>query len=267
MPVLATGNDGVQYVVKSPSAQPGRNSLFNEAAGTELYRALGLPTPMWRAVYLPAGLRVPDVVCQSAFDCDSRKRQNISFASRCVSSPDARTTDILSSSAFARIKRPELFWLAWLTDVCASHADNRQAVFLEGTDRRIDPIFVDHGEMFGGANGKAAPLPIASRYLDPRAYPEFTNQTYKFIERRISSLDCNALVRRIHTLPIDWRTDSAQKSLAATFERLTQRRVWEDLLWEIALIAPMPRKRDNANCSTAGRIVPARILHARVQEC
>ncbi len=264
--MLATGSDGSEYVVKLSGVPSNNNTLFNEAAGTELYRALGLPTPMWRPIYLSAEFLTSWDRSQSAFDGDSRRRQDIGFASRCVSSSDARTTDILSSSAFARIKQPELFWLAWLTDVCASHTDNRQAIFLEDSDRHLEPIFVDHGEMFGGRNGNAAPLPVASRYLDPRAYPAFTSQTYKFIERRISSLDCDVLVPRISRIPVDWRTDSAQRSLVAALERLTQRRVWENLLHGIALNAFTTQKRDDANYNSLFRASSARVLHARVQE-
>jgi hypothetical protein len=245
MPFLATGNDGLRYVVKLPGALSHSNALFNEAAGAELYRALGLPTPMWRLVYLPAEILA--LFDARRFDGGASSRSNISFGSCCVWRPEDRVTDLLPSSSFARIKQPELFWLAWLTDVCASHANKRQALFIEDSDRRILPQFIDHKEMFGGVNGGETPTPVASRYLDPRAYPAFADETCRVIDRHILSLDCDTLIRRINCLPTDWRTSDAQKSFAAALDRLTQRRVWESLLENISLISHAPGKPDDAN--------------------
>jgi len=47
-PILAQASDGHTYVVKFANNLQGPNLLFNESAGSELYRACGLAVPEWR---------------------------------------------------------------------------------------------------------------------------------------------------------------------------------------------------------------------------
>src|SRR5580700_5874154 len=47
-PFLAQASDGLFYVVKFAHNLQGPNLLFNESAGTELFRCCGLAVPEWR---------------------------------------------------------------------------------------------------------------------------------------------------------------------------------------------------------------------------
>ena len=62
-PILAQASDGFLYVVKFANNLQGPNVLFNESAGSELFRAIGVPVPEWRP------LRVSDSFLEKNRDC------------------------------------------------------------------------------------------------------------------------------------------------------------------------------------------------------
>jgi hypothetical protein len=112
------------------------------------------------------------------------------------------------------------FWLAWMVDICAGHADNRQALFQEDAKGCLNAIFVDNGHLFGGPKGEQRPCILASRYLDPRIYQRVSSIHRLNLPRMVSSLDVKELWQRIEALPPDWKTASALDGFAQCLDRL-----------------------------------------------
>ena len=51
-PILVEASDRNLYVVKSQDNLQGRNVLFNEVVGSEMFRQVGLPGPERALIYL-----------------------------------------------------------------------------------------------------------------------------------------------------------------------------------------------------------------------
>ena len=230
-PILAHADDGAFYVVKFQGSDPEQHALFNEAAGTILYRTIGLPVPDWRPIYVTQRfLERNPIVDHETPTGRWTPGSGFAFASRLVIGHHGRCQDLLPSRSISRLRRSEMFWLAWLVDVCAFHSDNRQAVFTEAADGKIDTTFIDHGRMFGGLTGFDMPKEMASRYLDARFYPEFTPAIIKRIEHFLLQFNPQSCLDQITTVPNTWVTPEGLCNLNTTLSRLSERKVWENIL-------------------------------------
>lgn len=257
-PLLALADNDGFYVVKFEGNVPGQHALFNEAAGTILYRTIGLPVPDWQPVYVTQSFFERNSVADHETPTGSwRPRSGFAFASRLVIGHQGSCHDLLPSRSIARLRQSEMFWLAWLVDVCALHSDNRQAVFTVAADGKIDTIFIDHGRMFGGLTGFDEPKMIASRYLDARFYPEFTSNTFETIKRLLLEFNPDECLKQVTAVPDTWVTSQALCNLRATLSHLTERNVWENMLHTIvsSLVERRPRNEHesiqsgpNPNC-------------------
>jgi len=78
---------------------------------------------------------------------------------------------------FQAVRNRGNFWLAWLIDICAKHADNARQSFWMAHDR-LKAYFVDQGHLFGGPKGEQRPRFLASRYLDPRIYQSISRSNF-----------------------------------------------------------------------------------------
>lgn len=233
-PILAQASDGGLYVVKFRNSLQGPHLMFNESMGAELYRACGLLVPKWRPIYVDERFLDEHRECWlESEDGPVRPSAGWCFASKFVHGPEIRLLDILPGNAICRVRNKESFWLARLIDVCASHADHRQAVFAEYPDRQIDAVFIDHGHLFGGATGLEQPRPAASQYLDPRMYPDPSNACVQRIKTTIGELDAGELRSHMLELPAGWKPQLAQEAFELCLERLTEPRVWENVLYEL----------------------------------
>ena len=222
-PILAEASDGFLYVVKFANNLQGPNLLFNESAGSELFRACGVPVPEWRP------LRVSDSFLEKNPDCwmqtpDGRLRptSGLCFGSRFLGGNGKRILEILPNSSFNRVRNQTTFWLAWLVDICAEHCDNRQALFLEDAEGWLSAYFVDHGHLFGGPNGELEKNFHASRYLDARIYAKVSSETCWNIQNALWALDTDMLLQRIEELPADWKQASGRDSFERCLQRLTK---------------------------------------------
>lgn len=219
-PILIDAGDGCQYVVKFPSNPQGPNVLFNEVAGTELYRQFGLPVPEWRLVYVSEGfLRAHPDSWRETPKGRQMPEPGWCFGSRYLGMKDAGIYEILPRSQFSRIENRQDFWKAWVLDILCEHADNRQAVFLRGNLSRTHAFFVDHGHVLGGAHGEISPIFWASRYLDPEIYIEPEAQAADELTKAWRALDLEGLSRLLGELPSAWRTPSG----LSRFERVGER--------------------------------------------
>jgi hypothetical protein len=176
-PILVQASDGLLYVVKFTNNLQGPNVPFNESIGTELYRACGLAVPSWKPVLVTNSFldKNPDCWMQTPAG-RLRPDSGLCFGSRFLGGDGIRLLEILPGTSFERVRDRKNFWLAWLIDICAEHVDNRQAVFVEDSDGSLDPSFFDMGHLFGGPKADQAKHFRASRYLDPRIYPEVTSE-------------------------------------------------------------------------------------------
>jgi hypothetical protein len=209
-PILVQADDDLLYVVKFINNLQGPNVLFNEGAGTELYRACGLSTPRWKPLLLTNSFL--DQNRGSWMETDKgalRPEAGLCFGSLYLGAGGRKLFEILPGSSLSRIDNRASFWLAWLVDACGNHVDNRQAIFAEDTGGKLNAFFVDHGHLFGGPNGVRRMPFVGSRYLDPRIYPDLERKEVQALLKVVRSLDTEQLSRRVQALPEDWKTASA----------------------------------------------------------
>lgn len=264
-PLLAEADDGGLYIVKFQSCNAGQHELFNEAAGSALYRAIGLSVPNWRPVRVTQKfLDQNPMAVRETVTGRTTPSTGFAFASSLIVGHQNRCLDLLPSSAIARLRHAEMFWLAWLVDVCASHSDNRQAVFTESADGGIDATFIDHGRMFGGLTGFDRPKVLASRYLDARFYPEFTTATFRTVQRLLLRFNADTCLRQITTVPDTWVTSEGLSIFQTTLSRLSEQNVWENMLNEIVATHTRHKPQREHGTLQFGNAPDCRVLHSRV---
>ncbi len=216
---LTEASDDEIYVVKLTDKQLGENLLFNEVMGTELYRACGLAVPPWRRVLVTDDFirQNPGYWRQTPEGRESPS--GVFFGSSYLGCNPSTVFEILPGGYFSRVRAAD-FWLAWLVDICASHTDNRQALFVQRETHELDPIFIDFGHMFGGPNGDKEPHFIASRYRDVRIYPRLTARFLLTIRRTAASLNAEKLWRQVGKVPDEWKSQRGVQNFATCLNRL-----------------------------------------------
>ncbi|MGD0801834.1 MAG: hypothetical protein ABR906_11005 [Terracidiphilus sp.] len=226
-PVLVQASDGLFYAVKFKNNLQGANILLNEAAGTELFRACGLASVPWKPLLL-----TPDFVDKNP-DCWMRTptgvlrpEPGLCFGSRFLGASGLRPLEILPGAYFSRVRNRMSFWLARVVDICAQHADNRQALFVEDAEGWLDAFFIDHGHLFGGPKGCAQPDLKASAYLDSRIYADVLSNELEGFLQLPRTLNTDDLWQLVNALPADWKT----KSALLGFEQCLNRLANENLL-------------------------------------
>jgi hypothetical protein len=221
-PILAEASDGLVYVVKFTNNPQGPNLAFNESAGSELFRACRVAVPSWKA------LVVTDLFLEKNPSCwiqtptgRLRPDSGLCFGSLFLGGNGKRILEILPGSSFQRVRNRPSFWLAWLIDICAEHADARQALFVEDIEGWLDAHFVDHGHLFGGPRTVLKKNFIASRYLDPRIYQDVSSIELQGFMEIVRRLDGDQLWKRVRALPAEWKAASALNSFAQCLDRLS----------------------------------------------
>jgi hypothetical protein len=230
-PILARASDGLLYVVKFTNNLQGPNLPFNESIGSDLYRACGLAVPSW----MP--LLVTDAFLDQNHDCWMQTQEGylrpdsgLCFGSRFLGEDGVRLLEILPGTSFKRVRDREKFWLAWLIDICAGLADNRQAIFVEDAEGWLNAFFIDHGHLFGGPKGDKRPHFQTSRYLDPRIYDDVSSRQLLGFHKVARCLDVDSLWRRVQTLPNDWKTRSALDRFEECLCRLSMPNLLQNIL-------------------------------------
>jgi hypothetical protein len=229
-PILAQASDGLLYVVKFTNNLQGANLPFNESAGSELFRACGLAVPSWKPLFVGDSFldQNPDCWMQTP-EGRLRPDSGLCFGSRYLGEEGIRLLEILPGTSFNRVRNRENFWLAWMIDICANHADNRQAIFVEDAEGWLEAHFVDHGHLFGGPKGEQRLHFQASRYLDPRIYQCVSLQQRCYFQTIAGSIDVDQLWQRIQALPSDWKTAAALKSFADCLDRLSNAKLLQNI--------------------------------------
>ena len=264
-PILAQANDGLFYVIKFNNNLQSANLPFNESIGSELLQACGLAVPSWKPflatnefldqnqdcwIETPAGRLRPD--------------SGLCFGSRFLGGEATRLFEILPGNSFKRVRNLQCFWRAWLIDICAQHAANRKAIFLETVGGGLEAFFIDNGHLFGGPKGELRPHFLESRYLDPRIYQGVSSQYLLEIQKVAGSLDVDQLWRRTQALPEAWKTKSALDGFRRCLDKLSS----PSLLLEILDRMSDVYQRANGFESTGienRRKPPMGVLHPGVQ--
>ena len=221
-PILVQASDGHYYVIKFANNLQGANLPFNESAGTLLYRAFGLPCPSWKSLVIADSFLDRNPQCWiHDVQGSLRPTSGLCFGSLFVGNLGARPLEILSGASFSRIRNPKLFWLAWMVDICARHADNRQALFLEDATGRLTTVFVDHGHLFGGPNGEKQSHFSAPCYLDRRIYECVSSSSLEGLPGMMARIDLKQLALSLQTVPEEWKTSEALRGFAECLSRLS----------------------------------------------
>ena len=264
-PLLVQASDGQMYVAKFRDNLQGPNLPFNESIGSELYCCCNLPVPLWKP------LRVTDAFLDgnpaSWFETPEGRRRpesGLCFGSRFLGGEGSRLLEILPRTSFKRVRTHEKFWLAWLVDICACHADNRQALFLEDSQGWLNPFFVDHGHMFGGPNGGVGKQFQSSRYLDSRIYESVSSQYLVNLVNIAAAIPADNLWREAMALPDEWKSGTALKGLADCLERLSTPRLLRNIL-ETMVDAHRRTNGFESSETQTGRGFPPVVLRPGVQ--
>jgi len=253
-PILVEASDGYFYVVKYLNNLQGPNLLFNEAIGSALFHAAGLPVPAWRVVHLSEKFVAQNPGCWMETETGrSKPNAGMCFGSRFMDLSELRVFEILSGEHFSRVRNRRNFWAAWVLDVLSDHTDNRQALFLEGSTKWLDACFIDHGHMFGGANGRISPYFAASRYIDLRIYAQANAEEVEELQGKIQGIDLVSLARIAKRLPVAWRTVSAVSQFEGFHRRFTDRKLLQDTT-KFILGSAEHAKKDHDRISTYRKI-------------
>ncbi len=262
-PILAEASDGHLYVVKLPCMHQSPNLLFNEAAGTELYRAFNLPVPDWSPLIATDSFLDQNPSCSAqAGNLRPRSAQILCFGSRFLGEDGSRLLEILPGAFFNRVTNRTDFWLAWLLDICSRHADNRQAIFREDIHRTLNVLFIDHGHMFGGPKGEQRVHFEASQYLDWRIYPSTSSRIIVNLQKAAGTLRTNSLERKIQRLPDEWKTPSALQRFAECMDRLARPRLLPEIFESMFDSVLRKNERDESKVRSQS---PNSLLCPRVQ--
>jgi hypothetical protein len=230
-PILVEADDGELYVLKFWNNAQGPNLLFNESVGTELYHLAKLPVPRWRQLILTASFIDQNPSCYIETPDGTRKPEPVAcFGSLFLGSMHSRIYELLPGSFYKRLTNIEDFWLAWLLDVCAQHADNRQALFPSGLGRSLYAAFIDHGHMFGGPAAEIRPRFAASRYLDSRVYSSIDIAQVRKLTKVAIRLDSEGVWSEARKLPQEWIEPSALSRLSECLNSLASPTIIEGIL-------------------------------------
>jgi hypothetical protein len=253
-------------VVKFANNLQGPNLLFNESAGNELYRACRLAVPKWKPLWVPESFLDRNRQCWMQTPTGHvRPASGLCFGVRYLGGNNARLFEILPGFMFKRIRNRHDFWLAWLIDVCAEHVDNRQAIFVEASDGRLDAHFIDHGHLFGGPNGESRKHFSASRYLDRRVYGDSPHQPPDDFEIALDALDVDKLMQQIEAIPSEWGSVSAVERFNRCVRRLKTRSLVGHII-ETMVSDVEGRKESESGYIGSERKPPSSVLHVGLQD-
>lgn len=227
-PFLAEASDGKQYVVKPLSDQIG-NQLFNEGVGAELYSAFGYSVPKWKPLLL-----TDQFIKDSSEEIAKRQgrahpHSGLAFGSLFLGESNKDLLEVLPGAAWSRVRNRTSFLGSWMIDICAHHTDNRQVIFTRDADRLLNATFIDHGHLLGGVSGNVNPHIMASRYLDPRVYPDVSTCNISAFVTSILEVDTENLWRQSTTLPEEWKTSSAVKAFEDCLHRMHDAKLLQNI--------------------------------------
>lgn len=260
-PILVRASDDNLYVVKFFANPQGKNLLFNEAAGSELFKTMRLPVPEWKPLRLTKAFLEAnrEILRANSGPGSMQQCEGMCFGSRYMGGDEHSLLEILPGSSFKRVRNLESFLLAWMLDVAAGHTDNRQALFLREETGRLKAVFIDHGNMFGGASGSFTPPAKASAYLDKRIYPQISSEMKSKMLQQVNKIDMNRLWKRVSGLPEAWLTPSAMANFSVCLDQLADAGKMDSILEQLFYFVEQAHRQT--------REVPYERKHALAMAC
>lgn len=242
-PILVGASDGRKYVIKFPNNLQGPNVLCNEALGTELYSAIGLPVPAWAPITISERFIAANPECRLEGPHGwVEPEAGLCFGSALIGDSVGSPLEILPGTFWARLSNRSDFWLAWIVDLCADHWDNRQAVFLQDCGV-LSAVFIDHGHMFGGPDGRHKTPLLGPRHLDHRVYTSLDKEARMNLLRICGNLITEELLKKAAMIPDTWATDSAIQNYLGCVDRLSRADIWEKSLQTILASVECPHAK------------------------
>jgi hypothetical protein len=206
---LVVGSDGKRYILKCFGNPQGSNTLFHEALGSQIARALELPVPNWRPLYVSNDFidAHPDLSFSWSGRARTRPIAGLHFGSAYLDAePGGEVYEVIPSSWFSRIANREDFVRMLLLDLWTDHLDRRQALFgRQSNSKTLRATFVDHGQMFGDRRSPFRSRRGRGRFLDPRIYGDWCSEetlvrSYEAI-LAINRLDLEGMM---DVIPSEW---------------------------------------------------------------
>ena len=220
---LVRAEDDNLYVIKMMGNPQGSQILFHEALGTQLMTQIGLPVPAWSPIELTAEFIESNP--ELWFDIGASRRYppkaGLHFGSR-LAIADATAYEFLPAKWFAQVVNRSDFVGALLFDLWCSHSDRRQAVFIPGTGRDLEAVFIDQGALFSDVNCIDRRSNLRAMYWDPEVYAGLdVADLLPFWESRIQTFDLVQFERDFSAigLPSEWYTPATAPNILSKLKR------------------------------------------------
>ncbi len=219
--ILVEDHDRKLWVVKFKNDLQGPNALANDLIGSKLCRALGLPVPEHKIIFV-----------DSAFCKDGRVwfktplggcpgEPGFHFASRYVPEATGKEAFEMIPSALRSSVRnvPECLGM-FLFDVWALHTDSRQALFTSRDDG-FYPTFFDHSHLFGGPHGNVSTFAVDGRMLQRLALRSYQQSSlHEAWIVKMEKILPTALKQAVVETPDDWYPGDVKLLSAMLLDRL-----------------------------------------------
>ncbi len=208
--------DGKQYVVKWQQNPQGSRVVPNEALGTALYQEIGLPTPEWAAIEISDAFI--DANRGMWFDTGNgfvRPTSGLHFASSRMGTKSQTVFEVLPSTWFTRIQNRDTLLGALVADVWSEHVDSRQALFVQDDGQHsLAIVYIDHGHMFGGADGAQVMRLRACFHLDIRMYASLKLvDGLNYWIQRIQDNGEAIIARAVESIPEEWVSTAVNENI------------------------------------------------------
>jgi len=208
---LVRASDGCLYVVKSARNPYGPRILANEYLATRLARSLGLPTPDFALVAMPARLDRLAELC---------------FGSRLVCNQDGGAAlTVLPACLWGLVENPADLWGAYVFDVWTGNSDCREVVFarLPGP-RPLRLMLIDQGHCFAGRLWRfedcswncASAMAFAYEGSGPSALDQWVS--------RVAEIEPDRIRVAAEGIPPEWLGDGSAGALDTLLQQLVARR-------------------------------------------
>jgi hypothetical protein len=219
---LILADDGHRYVVKFTNNPQHRRTLINEAIGTALLGAMGLPAPVFAPIEFDAAFlrqeRV-EIMCRSS---RLPVPAGLHFGSRFPSFGSSRSPvvyDHLPSTVLRAIDKTAVFVGAYVADQWMSNTDRRQAIFYRDAVKNWRVELIDHGQAFGGKDWRFANSFGWGTFTDPVVYEGVKSfEELEVWADRIRSIPEKTIENWYHQVPEEW----IQEDEAALRQLLSQ---------------------------------------------
>jgi hypothetical protein len=227
-PALIRCNDGKLYVVKFLNNPQGPNVLANEVLGNELLKALNLPSPRWKTVFISRRFieKNPGISFETNAGYSAIER-GLHFGSEFLG--DEKTEHVyewLPNAFCGRVVNRKDFLGIQLFDNWTNHCDHRQSLYTtKDENASFRAVFIDNGHMFGGPEWNRRSRQGESFSLDKRFH--FTEWPAEIAAGWIARFETeclSSLTNIIYQVPTFWYSGDINYVAESLIRRLSRLR-------------------------------------------